>query len=179
MAAPKRSPWFWFFSIAMGANYSFELISVVHWVPQFFMHNKSILGGVRSHVQLWSFLVIYLYDKPGKKLENATKCKYELIKILVPSRLHPIEFAIWFTTSIIFEKFILENVYEIERYIIILIDASIIYRRGQIVSRKSADFSFQSKSHDFMIQILLKFWADIPTLTVFSDRKWGDLRLQI
>ena len=26
-----------------GANYSFELISSVHWIPQFFMHNKSIL----------------------------------------------------------------------------------------------------------------------------------------
>ena len=37
-----------FFSIAMSADYSFELISIVHWVPQFFMRNKSILGGVYS-----------------------------------------------------------------------------------------------------------------------------------
>ena len=36
------------FSIAMGADYLFELISNVHWVPQFFMHNKSILGWVFS-----------------------------------------------------------------------------------------------------------------------------------
>ena len=34
------------FSIAMGADYSFELIFIVHRVPQFSMHNKSILGGV-------------------------------------------------------------------------------------------------------------------------------------
>ena len=27
-------------------NYSFEVISIVHWVPQFFMHNKPILGGM-------------------------------------------------------------------------------------------------------------------------------------
>ena len=34
-------------AIAMGANYSFELIYIVHWVTQFFMHNKSILGGLQ------------------------------------------------------------------------------------------------------------------------------------
>ena len=34
------------FSIAMGADYSFELISIVHWVPQFFIHDKSILDRV-------------------------------------------------------------------------------------------------------------------------------------
>ena len=33
------------FSIAMSADYSFELTSIVHWMPQFFMHNRSILGG--------------------------------------------------------------------------------------------------------------------------------------
>ena len=32
------------FSIAMCADYSFELISIVHGVPHFFMYNKSILG---------------------------------------------------------------------------------------------------------------------------------------
>ena len=32
--------------IAMGAHYSFEPISIVHWVLQFFMRNKSILGRV-------------------------------------------------------------------------------------------------------------------------------------
>ena len=36
------------FSIAMVADYSFELISIAHWVPQFFMHNKSILNGVNQ-----------------------------------------------------------------------------------------------------------------------------------
>ena len=40
------------FSIAMGADYSFELISIIHWVRQFFMHNKSILGGVDIETQM-------------------------------------------------------------------------------------------------------------------------------
>ena len=30
----------------MDANYSFEFISIVHWVLKFITHNKSILGGV-------------------------------------------------------------------------------------------------------------------------------------
>ena len=42
----KTAPKVLIFSIAMGADYSFELISIFHWVPQFFMYNKSILGGV-------------------------------------------------------------------------------------------------------------------------------------
>ena len=33
----------------MGADYSFELISIVHWVPQFFTHNKLILDGVEFY----------------------------------------------------------------------------------------------------------------------------------
>ena len=35
-------------SIAMGADYSFELISIVHWVLQFIGHNKIFLGSVLS-----------------------------------------------------------------------------------------------------------------------------------
>ena len=55
-----------FFSIATGADYSFELISIVHWVPQFFMHNKSILGVVRRQPQLvrvtsYCFMVCILW----------------------------------------------------------------------------------------------------------------------
>ena len=42
----KTAPTFLIFSIAMDADYPFELISIVHWVSQFFMHNKSIIGGV-------------------------------------------------------------------------------------------------------------------------------------
>ena len=34
----------------MGADYSFELISIVHWVPQFIGHNKIFLGSVISLV---------------------------------------------------------------------------------------------------------------------------------
>ena len=42
----KVAPTILIFSIAMGTDYSFELISIVHWLPQFFMHNKSIIGRV-------------------------------------------------------------------------------------------------------------------------------------
>ena len=44
--APKRPQKFWFFSIAISAEYLFELISIVHWVPQFIGHNKIFLGSV-------------------------------------------------------------------------------------------------------------------------------------
>ena len=36
-------------------DYSCEVISLVHWVPQFFMRNKSILGGV-SYVRPFIFV---------------------------------------------------------------------------------------------------------------------------
>ena len=42
----KMAPRILIFSIAVGADYSFELISVVHWVPQFIGHNKTFLGSV-------------------------------------------------------------------------------------------------------------------------------------
>ena len=70
----KTAPWFWFFLIAMSADYSFKLNSIVHWVPQFFMHNKSILGGV-GHLWRWPLLqnletrstqnARYIYDSRG------------------------------------------------------------------------------------------------------------------
>ena len=54
------------FSIAMSANYSFELISIGHWVPQFIGHNKIFLGSVyyekHSLKPKWSqYLRIYSY----------------------------------------------------------------------------------------------------------------------
>ena len=42
----KTAPTILIFSIAMGADYSFELISIVHWVPQFIGHNNIFLGSV-------------------------------------------------------------------------------------------------------------------------------------
>ena len=42
----KIAPRILIFSIAMGADYSFELIFLVHWVPQFIGHNKSFLDSV-------------------------------------------------------------------------------------------------------------------------------------
>ena len=47
----KMAPTISVFSIAMGADYSFELLSIVHSVPQFFMHNKSTLGGVSNRAE--------------------------------------------------------------------------------------------------------------------------------
>ena len=39
------------FSVAIGADYSFELISIVHLVPQFIGHNKIFLGSVNRSPQ--------------------------------------------------------------------------------------------------------------------------------
>ena len=36
------------FSLAMGANYSFELISIESYAPQFIGHNKLFLGSVTA-----------------------------------------------------------------------------------------------------------------------------------
>ena len=38
--------------IAMGADYSFELISIVHRVPQFIGHNEIFLGSVERERRL-------------------------------------------------------------------------------------------------------------------------------
>ena len=43
----KTAPRILIFSIAMGANYSFDLISIVHRVPQFIGHNKTFLSSVK------------------------------------------------------------------------------------------------------------------------------------
>ena len=37
----------------MGGDYSFEFISIVHWVPQFIGHNKIFLGSVVSFFQVF------------------------------------------------------------------------------------------------------------------------------
>ena len=52
----KTAPTILIFSTAMGADYSLELISIVHWVPQIFMHNNSILGGVSLNYLLLLFV---------------------------------------------------------------------------------------------------------------------------
>ena len=66
----KTAPRILIFSTAMDADYSFELISIAHWVPAFFMHNNSVLArvswpqlpqlqlGVYSKILgLWFFLI--------------------------------------------------------------------------------------------------------------------------
>ena len=34
----------------MDADYSFELISIVHWVPQFIEHNENFIGSVDFYI---------------------------------------------------------------------------------------------------------------------------------
>ena len=41
LVAPKRPPGFWFFSTALGADYSFEGKNIEIWAPTFFKHNNS------------------------------------------------------------------------------------------------------------------------------------------
>ena len=49
----KMAPTILILSIALRVNHSFELISIVHWVLQFFIHNISILGRVLRLYQLY------------------------------------------------------------------------------------------------------------------------------
>jgi len=44
----KTAPRILIFSIAMGADYSFELNSIETFAPQFFGHNNLFLGSVHS-----------------------------------------------------------------------------------------------------------------------------------
>ena len=61
----------------------------------------------------------------------------------------------WFPRGLGPEKFGLQVIWRIAQ-----MRSGTISVIAQNVSRKAADFSFQSKSHDFMIIILLKIWAD-------------------
>ena len=49
-SSSKMSPIILISSIAMSANYSFEVTSIVHWVPQFIGHDKIVLGSVNCLV---------------------------------------------------------------------------------------------------------------------------------
>ena len=55
--APKKPPGFWF-SIAIGADYSFELNSIDTYGPQFFWHGNLNLGSVNSMYE-YPYLVKY------------------------------------------------------------------------------------------------------------------------
>ena len=46
----KTAPRIEIFSMAMGANYSFELMSIETYAPQFNGHNKLFLGSMYRHV---------------------------------------------------------------------------------------------------------------------------------
>ena len=61
----QNGPTILIFSIAMGADYSFELIYIVHWVLQFIGHNKIFLGSVGSKSPtIWS----PLWRTPSRQL---------------------------------------------------------------------------------------------------------------
>jgi hypothetical protein len=45
----KTAPRILIFSIAMGADYSFEVKNIEIWVPAFFKHNNSSVATVRSN----------------------------------------------------------------------------------------------------------------------------------
>ena len=51
-SSSNTAPMILIFSIAMGADYSFELISIETYAPQFIGHNKFFLGSVRIVSQL-------------------------------------------------------------------------------------------------------------------------------
>ena len=50
---PPRAPKILIFSIAMGANYSIELISIETYAPQFIGHNKIFLDSVINLIPSW------------------------------------------------------------------------------------------------------------------------------
>ena len=50
-SSSKTAPRILIFSIAMGGDYLFELISITHWVPKFIGHNKTFLGNLESQLE--------------------------------------------------------------------------------------------------------------------------------
>ena len=58
----KTAPRIFIFSIAMGADYSFELISIETYAPQFIGHNKIFLGSL-SRLKT---IIKWYYDKSMK-----------------------------------------------------------------------------------------------------------------
>ena len=88
----KTAPTILIFSIIMCADYSFELISTVHWVPQFVMHNKSILGGSFIHMMIFSHntsfcmkkrcrLMTFMTTWEREKKENKTSRNSNLVTL--------------------------------------------------------------------------------------------------
>ena len=67
-------------SIAMGADYSFELISIVHWVPQFIGHNKIFLGSVYD--LYFSHLYIIQLFSAGTTMYKKMKIKQKINKLI-------------------------------------------------------------------------------------------------
>ena len=66
LAAPKRPPGFFFFSIAMGADYLFYLNFIETYAPQVYGHNGLFLGSV--HVLCQGYCERALERKVGKEM---------------------------------------------------------------------------------------------------------------
>ena len=81
LVAPKRSPGFWFFSMAMGADYSFELISIETYAPQYIWHNKFFLGSVIG-VILKHSSTLHTYTLFIRIAETASFLYYQIWKSL-------------------------------------------------------------------------------------------------
>ncbi len=65
VGSSKTAPRILIFSTAMGADYSFELISIETYAPQFIGHNKFSLGSVPMRGSNWqkdSFLTPILFE---------------------------------------------------------------------------------------------------------------------
>ena len=89
LVTSNRAPEFWFFQlpwvpiiIAMGADYSFELIfDIVDWVPQFIGHNKNFLGSVcrlqHSHFAIL-FTILYFFFYRQSKVSYLQKVEISL-----------------------------------------------------------------------------------------------------
>ena len=65
LVTPKRPPWFWIFQLPwMPIIHLSSFLLIVYWVPQFFMHNKSILNEViycqihKTDLKFWAFLAV-------------------------------------------------------------------------------------------------------------------------
>ena len=86
----KTAPRILIFSIAMGADYSFKLIFIVHWVPQFIGHNKIFLCSVMCLLPGLLFPMSkdpLLYGSLPRKLTRFPHHQHSLPWL--PLKLHP------------------------------------------------------------------------------------------
>ena len=66
----------------MGANYSFEFISIVHCVLRFFMYNKSTLGQI-SVISFFNGMHVFLQCGPCQTTMLPTVLEFSAIKYVL------------------------------------------------------------------------------------------------